>query len=97
MKWVGSYTAQRIYGTERESTGLEPEGPYEKSEWLTHKSNRHCFNKIRRILVVRMEFSVCTGSIATTESLVNCLRKMFKRDIRAFVPQIAMSAGTMIA
>lgn len=37
------------------------------------------------------------GSIAATESLVDYLRKIFKTDIRAIVPQIAMSAGTMIA
>lgn len=37
------------------------------------------------------------GSVAATESLVSYLHAMFKRDIRVFVPQIAMSAGTMIA
>ncbi len=37
------------------------------------------------------------GSIAATESLVDYLHKMFKDDIRAIVPQIAMSAGTMVA
>jgi ClpP class serine protease len=37
------------------------------------------------------------GSIAATESLVDYLHKMFGDDIRAIVPQIAMSAGTMIA
>jgi ClpP class serine protease len=37
------------------------------------------------------------GDIASTQSLVDYLHKMFKKDIRAFVPQIAMSAGTMIA
>ncbi len=37
------------------------------------------------------------GSIAATESLVDYLRRIFKNDIRAIVPQIAMSAGTMIA
>lgn len=37
------------------------------------------------------------GSIAATESLVDYLRQMFGRDIRAVVPQIAMSAGTMVA
>lgn len=37
------------------------------------------------------------GSIASTESLVNYLHLMFNRDIRVIVPQIAMSAGTMIA
>jgi ClpP class serine protease len=37
------------------------------------------------------------GSVAATESLVNYLKEMFGNDIRAFVPQLAMSAGTMIA
>lgn len=37
------------------------------------------------------------GNIAATESIVNYLRSIFGKDIRAFVPQIAMSAGTMIA
>jgi ClpP class serine protease len=37
------------------------------------------------------------GDIAAAESTVNYLRKMFGTDIRAFIPQIAMSAGTMIA
>jgi ATP-dependent protease ClpP protease subunit len=37
------------------------------------------------------------GSIASTESIVNYLHQMFNKDIRVIVPQIAMSAGTMIA
>lgn len=37
------------------------------------------------------------GDLAAAESLVDYLRKMFGTDIRAIVPQIAMSAGTMIA
>ena len=37
------------------------------------------------------------GSIYATQSIVYYLRKMFGNDIRAIVPQIAMSAGTMIA
>jgi ClpP class serine protease len=37
------------------------------------------------------------GGIAATQSLVHYLQLMFKRDLRAIVPQIAMSAGTMIA
>jgi hypothetical protein len=36
------------------------------------------------------------GNVAATESLVDYLRSMFD-DIRVIVPQIAMSAGTMIA
>lgn len=37
------------------------------------------------------------GDMGATESIVFYLRQIFGRDIRAFVPQIAMSAGTMIA
>ena len=37
------------------------------------------------------------GNLTASESIVNYLRKMFGNDIRAFIPQIAMSAGTMIA
>ena len=37
------------------------------------------------------------GETAATESLVVYLRSMFASDIRAIVPELAMSAGTMIA
>lgn len=37
------------------------------------------------------------GDVAATESLVDYLRAMFGRDVRAIVPQLALSAGTMIA
>lgn len=37
------------------------------------------------------------GNIAATQSIVDYLHKMFHGDIRAVIPQIAMSAGTVIA
>jgi len=37
------------------------------------------------------------GDIAATESLVDYLRNMFGTNIRAIIPQLAMSAGTMMA
>ncbi|SCX89368.1 SDH family Clp fold serine proteinase [Paracoccus tibetensis] len=37
------------------------------------------------------------GGIAATEALVHYLRQMFGQNIRAIIPQIAMSAGTMMA
>jgi ATP-dependent protease ClpP protease subunit len=37
------------------------------------------------------------GETAATESLVGYLRSMFGHNIRAIVPELAMSAGTMIA
>ncbi|MFA5433061.1 MAG: S49 family peptidase, partial [Candidatus Paceibacterota bacterium] len=37
------------------------------------------------------------GETAATESIVDYLHSMFGNNIRAIVPQLAMSAGTMIA
>lgn len=37
------------------------------------------------------------GSIAATESIVHYLKSLFGNNIRAIIPQIAMSAGTMMA
>jgi hypothetical protein len=37
------------------------------------------------------------GDMAATESIITYLRAMFGPDIRGFVPQMAMSGGTMIA
>ena len=37
------------------------------------------------------------GSPASAEAIINYLRKKFNNDIRVIVPQIAMSAGTMMA
>ncbi|MBA7565657.1 hypothetical protein ES708_07342 [subsurface metagenome] len=37
------------------------------------------------------------GDLAATESLVTYLKRMFGNNIRAIVPQLSMSAGTMIA
>lgn len=37
------------------------------------------------------------GDLAATESIVDYLHRMFGRDIRAVIPQLSMSAGTMIA
>lgn len=37
------------------------------------------------------------GEVAATESLIDYLHAMFADNIRAIVPQLAMSAGTMIA
>lgn len=37
------------------------------------------------------------GETAATESLVDYLRSMWGTDVRAIIPQLAMSAGTMIA
>ena len=37
------------------------------------------------------------GSVTAAESIVDYLLKVFKGDLRVIVPQIAMSAGSMIA
>lgn len=37
------------------------------------------------------------GDIAATEKIIDYLHSLFKGDIRAIIPQMAMSAGSMIA
>src|SRR5688500_18813357 len=37
------------------------------------------------------------GDMAATESLVDYMKVMFSNDIRAIVPQLAMSGGTLIS
>lgn len=37
------------------------------------------------------------GDLAATESIINYLHSIFGNNIRVFIPQISMSAGTMIA
>ena len=56
-----------------------------------------CINRLDRSKGLDLLLHTPGGSISATESLVDYLRSMFGADIRAIVPQIAMSAGTMIA
>ncbi|MBS7328950.1 MAG: hypothetical protein KIG68_09450 [Oxalobacter sp.] len=37
------------------------------------------------------------GDVAATESIIDYLYELYKGDIRAFIPQLAMSGGTLIA
>lgn len=54
-------------------------------------------HKLNRSLGLDLILHTPGGETAATESLVDYLRSIFGTDIRAFVPQLAMSAGTMIA
>src|SRR5262249_51775771 len=54
-------------------------------------------HKLDRHLGLDLILHTPGGNIAATQSIVDYLHKMFRSDIRAIVPQIAMSAGTMIA
>jgi ATP-dependent protease ClpP protease subunit len=56
-----------------------------------------CVHKLDRTIGLDLFLHTPGGQVAATESLVDYLRKMFGNDIRAVVPQIAMSAGTMVA
>lgn len=56
-----------------------------------------CIHKIDRTKGLDLLLHTPGGDIAATESLVHYLKEMFDTDIRAIIPQIAMSAGTMIA
>ena len=56
-----------------------------------------CVHKLDRSKGLDLILHTPGGSIAATQSIVDYLHKMFGDDIRAIVPQIAMSAGTIIA
>jgi membrane-bound ClpP family serine protease len=54
-------------------------------------------HKLDRKLGLDLILHTPGGGVAATQSIMNYLHKMFETDIRAFVPQIAMSAGTVMA
>lgn len=54
-------------------------------------------NKLDRTRGLDLILHTPGGLTAATESVVDYLHNMFGNDIRAIVPQLAMSAGTMIA
>lgn len=56
-----------------------------------------CIHELKRDKGLDLILHTPGGDGAATESLVDYLRSMFGNNIRAIVPQIAMSAGTMIA
>lgn len=56
-----------------------------------------CIHELKRDRGLDLILHTPGGDGAAAESLVDYLRSMFGTDIRAIVPQIAMSAGTMIA
>jgi ClpP class serine protease len=67
---------------------------------ITHEDKNGfmmAIHKMDRSLGLDLILHTPGGQISATQSLVDYLHKMFKDDIRAIVPQIAMSAGTMIA
>jgi ATP-dependent protease ClpP protease subunit len=54
-------------------------------------------NKMDRSKGVDIVLHTPGGDLAALEAIVDYLRKVFNRDMRAIVPQVAMSAGTMLA
>jgi len=56
-----------------------------------------CVHRLDRSKGLDLFLHTPGGDGAATASLVHYLKEMFGKDIRAFVPQIAMSAGTLIA
>ena len=54
-------------------------------------------NKLDRTKGLDLILHTPGGDIAATESIVDYLYSMYGKDIRVIVPQISMSAGTMIA
>ncbi|MEM9099429.1 MAG: S49 family peptidase [Pseudomonadota bacterium] len=56
-----------------------------------------CCHNIDRACGLDLILHTPGGNLYATDSIIHYLREMFGSDIRVIVPQIAMSAGTMIA
>jgi ClpP class serine protease len=54
-------------------------------------------NKLDRAKGLDLFLHTPGGDLAATTSIIDYLRRMFGNDMRAIVPQIAMSAGTILA
>jgi len=54
-------------------------------------------NKLNTKLELDLVLNTPEGDIAATESLADYLFNVFNIDIRDIIPQISMSAGTIIA
>mgnify|MGYP001264937124 CR=1 FL=1 len=57
----------------------------------------NCIHNLEKNLGLDLILHTPGGETAATESLVDYLRSVFGTNIRAIIPQLAMSAGTMVA
>ena len=56
-----------------------------------------CFHGLDRSLGLDLLVHSPGGYVSATESLIHYIRSMFGENIRVFVPQLAMSGGTLLA
>ena len=56
----------------------------------------YCIHTVEREKGLDLFLHAPSGDIAATESFVHCLKEMFGNNIRAVIPQMAMSAGKII-
>jgi membrane-bound ClpP family serine protease len=56
-----------------------------------------CSNKLDRSKGLDLILHTPGGDIAATESIINYLHSLYNGDIRAIVPQLAMSGGTLMS
>jgi len=75
----------------------KPENPNTHLSELDKNGFMAAIYKLDRDLGLDLILHTQGGEIAVTESLVDYLHQMFGNNIPAIIPQIAMSAGTMIA
>lgn len=71
------------------------------SDTIINDKDKNAFmanvHNLKRELGLDLILHTPGGDLAATESIVDYLHKMFDGNIRAIIPQIAMSAGTMMA
>jgi ATP-dependent protease ClpP protease subunit len=72
-----------------------------QSDAIVNDKDKNAFmvtvHKLDRIKGLDLILHTPGGDLAATESIVDYLHSMFGKNIRAIIPQISMSAGTMIA
>ena len=83
IAYYSGWLQHNVFGTEIDDT--------DKNMFMT------AIHKLDREKGLDLILHTPGGNVAATESLVDYLRKMFGTDIEVFIPQIAMSAGTMMA
>lgn len=76
-------------------------GPAQNPKFIINDEDKNAFmatiHELDRTKGLDLILHTPGGDLAAAESIVDYLRRMFGTDVRAIVPQLAMSAGTMIA
>ncbi len=96
IKALSDYTGRNVIAY---YSGFMSKPKYEGIDIIDEDKNAfmNCIHGLDRAKGLDLLLHTPGGNIAATESLAHYLREMFGQNVRAVIPQIAMSAGTMLA